>query len=75
MAGREIFYYRAKGCSMCNHSGYSGRIAIHEVIPVKEEIRELMARVAPISEVQHCAKKSGFQSMRYDGLEKKSCAG
>lgn len=55
---------------MCNHSGYSGRIAIHEVIPVNEEISELMARVAPISKVQHGAKKSGVHSMRYDGLKK-----
>ena len=67
---REVFFYRPKGCSQCNHTGYSGRIAIHEVILVNDEMRGLMARGAPVIDIQQCARKTGFQTMRYDGLKK-----
>ena len=35
--------YDAVGCPRCNHTGYSGRIGIHEVITVDERIRRLIA--------------------------------
>jgi len=69
-AGRDVFFYRPKGCALCNNSGYSGRIAIHEVFIASEEIRSLMARCAPVAEIQRCAVRNGFQTMRYDGLKK-----
>jgi type IV pilus assembly protein PilB len=68
--GREIFFYRGVGCVQCNHSGYSGRIAIHEIVLISDEIRSLMARGAPVGEIQQLARKSGFQTMRYDGIKK-----
>ena len=41
----QIRLYRSAGCSQCNNSGYHGRIAIHELLLMNEEIRRLvMAR-------------------------------
>jgi type IV pilus assembly protein PilB len=68
--GREVFFYRGAGCVQCNHTGYSGRIAIHEIVLISAEIRNLMARGAPVGEIQQLARKSGFQTMRYDGIKK-----
>ncbi|MFO1419205.1 MAG: GspE/PulE family protein [Methylotetracoccus sp.] len=68
--GREIVFYRPKGCTQCNQSGYAGRIAIHEVISINDEIRKLMAQSASLSEIQECARQHGFHPMRYDGLKK-----
>jgi type IV pilus assembly protein PilB len=68
--GRELYFYRGIGCPQCNNTGYAGRIAIHEVITINDEIRSLMARSAPVSEIQQCARKTGFHSMRYDGIKK-----
>src|SRR5690606_41778625 len=35
--------YEAVGCARCNHTGYAGRLGIHEVIPVDATIRRLVA--------------------------------
>ena len=67
---REIFFYRGKGCLRCRNSGYSGRIAIHEMILVDKETRIMIARGASVGEIQEYAVKAGFQSMRYDGIKK-----
>lgn len=68
--GRQIHLYRGKGCPKCNGTGYSGRIAIHEAILVDNEIRNLIAQGASLSKIQHHASRTGFQSMRYDGIKK-----
>jgi type IV pilus assembly protein PilB len=68
--GREISFYRGKGCIQCNNTGYSGRIAIHEIILVDDEIRKMIGRGDSVSDIQACAKKTGFQTMRYDGIKK-----
>jgi len=67
---KEVFFYRGKGCTECNHIGYSGRLAIHEIFIMNEEVRALIAKAASILEIQECARKYGFQTMRYDGLKK-----
>ncbi len=68
--GRDIFFYKGKGCSRCNNSGYSGRMGIHEMILVDNEMRSMISRGAPVAEIQHCARKAGFQGLRYDGIKK-----
>ncbi len=70
LEGREVYFYRAKGCSQCNQTGYAGRIAIHEVILVNDEMRGLMAHGASVFDIQQSARRTGFQTMRYDGLKK-----
>ena len=66
----EVVFYEGKGCSRCNHTGYSGRIAIHEIALINDEMRTLITRNAPISEIRKCAVKRGYRSMYYDGLKK-----
>ena len=68
--GREVFFYRGAGCKYCNGTGYSGRIAIHEIIFLDSELRGLISQSAAVPEVQKCARKTGFSTMRYDGLKK-----
>jgi len=66
----KVYFYRGKGCLECNNAGYSGRIAIHELFIMNEEIRSLVARGASILEIEKTAQKLGFKTMRYDGLKK-----
>ncbi|MCK8600940.1 GspE/PulE family protein [Desulfoferrobacter suflitae] len=68
--GREVHFYRGKGCKYCNNTGYSGRLAIHEIIALDNHLRGLISRSATVTEIQKYAQKSGFQSMRYDGIKK-----
>ncbi len=68
--GREVFAYRGKGCSHCGHKGFSGRIALHEIIYLDEEMRSLISRGESAVDIQRLAREAGFQSLRYDGLKK-----
>jgi len=66
----EVRFWKGKGCPHCHHTGFYGRIAVHELFVVSEEFRSLIARNAPISEIREAAKREGFRPMRYDGLKK-----
>jgi len=68
--GREVNFYRGKGCPQCNHTGYQGRIAIQETLHVDDGIRTMISRGDSVSDIKHLARRAGFQSMRYDGIKK-----
>lgn len=61
---------RGKGCSSCNSTGYRGRLAIHEVIPINEGLRRMIMNQATESEMVEYAKSQGATFLLADGLEK-----
>ena len=62
----EVFLHRPKGCGRCGNSGYRGRVALYEVLPVTADIRH---RVASSSdEIFKAAVKSGMTTLREDGI-------
>ncbi|MFC1651508.1 type II/IV secretion system protein, partial [Candidatus Latescibacterota bacterium] len=65
-----VSFYREKGCEKCNNTGFSGRIAIHELFLMNNEIRSLVANNVSIIEIEKAALKAGFITMRYDGFKK-----
>jgi type IV pilus assembly protein PilB len=62
--------HRGKGCQACGGTGYKGRIALYEVMPVKEELKELIVKGATATELKRTAIKSGMRSLRMSGLTK-----
>jgi type IV pilus assembly protein PilB len=58
------------GCEECGQSGYKGRLAIHELLLVTDEIRELISRRAPEHQVREASRRAGMKSLAEDGLEK-----
>lgn len=56
--------YKGAGCSACNGTGYKGRTAIHEIMLVNKDIRELIDRRATIDQLRHMSEKSGTVSLR-----------
>ncbi|HUP70655.1 MAG TPA: ATPase, T2SS/T4P/T4SS family [Acidimicrobiales bacterium] len=68
-AGRPQFY-RAVGCVLCSRSGYRGRFAIHEVMPVTEELTQLILARATSDQVSRLAAEQGMITLREDGLYK-----
>ncbi len=62
--------FKGKGCSACSGTGYKGRIALYEVMPVKEEIKELILKGASTSEIKRTAVKLGMKTLRMSGLTK-----
>lgn len=65
---RELF--RARGCQACSRTGYRGRMALHEVMPVSEEIERLAVRRAPTDEIGRAAREQGMTTLRDDGWAK-----
>ncbi|MFD2046326.1 GspE/PulE family protein [Ornithinibacillus salinisoli] len=63
---------RGKGCSSCGMTGYRGRIAIHEVLPIDDQIRRFVMNTSTRGEIRDYAKKSGIKFLIEDGLEKVS---
>lgn len=61
---------KAVGCSVCGNSGYKGRMAIHEVMTVTEEIERLCVARAPSDDVKRVAIEQGMKTLRDDGLAK-----
>jgi type IV pilus assembly protein PilB len=62
--------WRAVGCRSCAGTGYRGRIALHEVMPVGEEIERLAVERASSHELQRVAIAEGMDVLRMDGLRK-----
>ena len=67
---KTIKCFKGKGCKACNDTGYKGRIALYEVMPVKEEIKELILEGASASEVKKAAVRLGMKTLRMSGLTK-----
>ncbi|MBI5379418.1 MAG: Flp pilus assembly complex ATPase component TadA, partial [Nitrospirae bacterium] len=66
----RVVCHRGKGCLNCNNTGYRGRIALYEVMPVREEIRELILEGASAGEIKKKAIQLGMRTLRMSGLQK-----
>lgn len=58
------------GCPTCANSGYRGRFAIHEVMTMTDEMRELILAGASVNKIEHLAVSQGMITLRNDGLRK-----
>jgi type IV pilus assembly protein PilB len=62
--------YRSVGCVRCSQTGYRGRIAIQEVLPISDELHPLILGRAAASQIEAAAIEAGMVTMREDGLHK-----
>ena len=67
---RNGFLYRAKGCADCRNTGYRGRTAIFEMIPMSKELRKLVFDSANEDEIREAAMKNGMVTLRDAGNER-----
>jgi len=68
--GKKMTLPKIVGCDKCNNTGYLGRIAIYEVMPVSEKISKLIVSKATASDIQRLAMEEGMLSMKQDGYAK-----
>jgi type IV pilus assembly protein PilB len=66
----KISFYKGKGCATCNFTGMKGRIAIYEVMPINQDIRDLIIRNAPAVEIGEAAQRQGMKTLRQNALQK-----
>ncbi|MGQ9776127.1 MAG: type IV-A pilus assembly ATPase PilB [Thermodesulfobacteriota bacterium] len=67
---RSFPVYKGNGCPICNYTGYKGRIGLYEVMPMKEEIKELVLARASTSEIKKEAIRLGMKTLRQSGIVK-----
>lgn len=67
---RDKTFYMSVGCDACNHTGYRGRSAIHELLDMSDRIREMIIERRPGSEIRRQAEKEGLSSLRESALKK-----
>jgi type IV pilus assembly protein PilB len=65
---RDRVFYTAVGCEICNHTGYRGRTAIHELLDMSDSIREVIIDRKPGSEVRRLATAEGLGTLRQSAL-------
>lgn len=61
---------KGNGCATCGGTGYKGRIALYEVMPFTESIKELVLNGASSNEIKRAAIKDGMKSLRMSGITK-----
>ena len=64
--------YKAGGCAACSRTGYRGRMALHEVMPINEDIQRLTVARSSTDEIARTAKSAGMVPLRSDGWLKVS---
>ncbi|MBW7887740.1 MAG: Flp pilus assembly complex ATPase component TadA [Bacteroidetes bacterium] len=66
----SIVLFRGKGCEVCGGDGYLGRTAIHEVLVIDEEMRDLIFKQASLVKLREYAMQKGFESIHFDAAKK-----
>ena len=63
-------FYKGAGCTVCSQTGYKGRVAIHQVLPVTDAIRKLIVDRATPDEIEKVSIAEGVHNLRMNALEK-----
>lgn len=60
--------YRSQGCIQCSNTGYRGRLALHEVMPITEELERAIAEEADSDMLRNISMRSGMLDMKTVGM-------
>lgn len=67
---KGIKCFKGRGCPACFNTGYKGRVALYEVMPVRTEIKDLILQGGAAAEIKKLAVKLGMKTLRMGGLTK-----
>jgi type IV pilus assembly protein PilB len=63
-------FYKGVGCRRCRNTGYSGRIGIHELLVLDDEIRDTVTSNPSLTAIRDLAAQRGMINLRHDGFRK-----
>ncbi len=66
----KVKCYEGAGCPACNNTGYKGRVALYEVMPIKDELKELIIQGGTAVEIKKEAVRLGMATLRQSGIKK-----
>jgi type IV pilus assembly protein PilB len=67
---KHVQLRKGKGCEECNRTGFRGRVALYEVMPVREEIKDLVLRGGSALDIKRETIRLGMKTLRQAGLTK-----
>jgi len=67
---QDMVCYKGNGCPVCGNTGFKGRIALYEVMPITEKMKDLILMGASESELKKEAIEEGMKTLRQSGLSK-----
>jgi type II secretory ATPase GspE/PulE/Tfp pilus assembly ATPase PilB-like protein len=70
LLSQQKAFYRGKGCEKCEGSGYKGRTAVHEVLVINDQMRDLIYQQASILKLKEAARLAGFEDIFQDAVKK-----
>ncbi len=66
----QLHLHRAVGCEACRHTGYKGRVGLHELLLASEHVRELIQTRARVATLLQACVEDGMHTLKMDGMEK-----
>ncbi len=66
----DVYLHKAKGCSECDDTGYSGRTGVHELLTMTPQLRQLIFKNASISAMKSLAMQEGMRTLTQDAVLK-----
>ena len=66
----ELMFWEAPGCKSCRGIGYQGRLAVHELLMVNDELSAAIQSQLPAAQIRALSIENGMTTLRMDGIEK-----
>jgi type II secretory ATPase GspE/PulE/Tfp pilus assembly ATPase PilB-like protein len=66
----RVKFWKAVGCDKCNHTGYKGRLGLHELLVADENMKRLIQERARVADLFAAAVETGMRTLKMDGMEK-----
>jgi type IV pilus assembly protein PilB len=67
---RNVAFYEGEGCIECSGTGFKGRSAIHELLELTDNVREMILAKRPSSEIRRAAREEGMHFLRESALDR-----
>jgi type IV pilus assembly protein PilB len=63
-------FYKGVGCKSCRNTGYKGRIGVHELLVISDELRDAIVSDPSINSIRRLGLKDGMITLKHDGFRK-----
>jgi type IV pilus assembly protein PilB len=67
---KDVIFWKGTGCEACQHTGYSGRLGLFEMLTLNSSLKEVISGGLSGEKLKKAALKEGFQVMSFDGIQK-----
>ncbi len=67
---KDVAFWKGSGCEDCQHTGYSGRLGLFEMLTMTPSLKNLVSEGLSSEKIKQTAQKEGFQLMSIDGIQK-----